>query len=217
MESLIRDGHLTSLVHPGARIHQAGCNGCIRMGQAPATGQLSLRTVPRNLPGRSGTLEDKVCLVSLETETATASALSGVITDPRTLKMEYPIVCDPEKPIINLQMFSPPLSTEKSKNVKLIKGPNIAKIPELAPVDAEMILPVLLKVGDNISTDAIYAHIAIDDLFEFNNLPALTEKSEFSIENKTKNKTYRVAHQLSLRQLQILFQGGQINWRGKKT
>ena len=83
LETLVRDGHVANLLHVGARLHQAGCNGCIGMGQAPATHELSLRTVPRNFPGRSGTREDKVCLVS--PETATASALTGVITDPRTL------------------------------------------------------------------------------------------------------------------------------------
>ena len=81
LENLVRNGCLASLLHAGARIHQAGCNGCIGMGQAPATGRVSLRTVPRNFPGRSGTKDDRVCLVS--PETAAASALKGVITDPR--------------------------------------------------------------------------------------------------------------------------------------
>ena len=85
---LIRDGRLTALIEAGARLHQAGCNGCIGMGQAPATDTISLRTVPRNFPGRSGVKEDKVCLVS--PETAAASALSGVITDPRTLEIKCP-------------------------------------------------------------------------------------------------------------------------------
>ncbi len=80
---------------PGARIHQAGCNGCIGMGQAPATGRISLRTVPRNFPGRSGTKEDQVYLCS--PETAVASALTGVITDPRTLEMEYPQFTEPDQ------------------------------------------------------------------------------------------------------------------------
>ncbi|WP_241991365.1 aconitase family protein [Paraburkholderia sp. RAU2J] len=75
-------------------MHKTGCNGCITMGQAPATKGISLRTVPRNFPGRSGTREDQVCLVS--PETATASALSGVITDPRTLDMPYPEIADPD-------------------------------------------------------------------------------------------------------------------------
>ena len=83
LENLTHDGSLAVLIHAGARLHQAGCNGCIGMGQAPATGRLSLRTVPRNFPGRSGTPDDQVCLVS--PETAAASALRGVITDPRDL------------------------------------------------------------------------------------------------------------------------------------
>jgi aconitate hydratase len=85
LEQLIDSGLLGHLIHAGARLHQAGCNGCIGMGQAPAVGRISLRTVPRNFPGRSGTREDQVYLCS--PETATASALTGVITDPRTLSM----------------------------------------------------------------------------------------------------------------------------------
>lgn len=83
LEELARDGHLGSLIHSGARIHQAGCNGCIGMGQAPATDSNSLRTVPRNFPDRSGTKDDRVFLCS--PETAAASALTGVITDPELL------------------------------------------------------------------------------------------------------------------------------------
>ena len=70
LENLVSDGHLSALIHSGARVHQAGCNGCIGMGQAPATDKISLRTVPRNFPARSGTVEDKVCLVSPETAAA---------------------------------------------------------------------------------------------------------------------------------------------------
>ena len=83
--TLIEEGYLAHLVRAGARLHQAGCNGCIGMGQAPATGRVSLRTVPRNFPGRSGTADDQVYLCS--PETATASALTGRITDPRDLGM----------------------------------------------------------------------------------------------------------------------------------
>ncbi|MEQ9070759.1 MAG: aconitase family protein, partial [Gimesia chilikensis] len=92
--SLVEQSALGALIQSGARIHQAGCNGCIGMGQAPATDQISLRTVPRNFPGRSGTREDKVCLVS--PETAAASALSGCITDPRTLEMPCPSIEIPQ-------------------------------------------------------------------------------------------------------------------------
>ncbi len=93
LETLIRDGQLSDLIHAGARVHQAGCNGCIGMGQAPASGRNSLRTVPRNFPGRSGTREDSVFLCS--PETAAASALTGIITDPRTLDMPYPRIVPP--------------------------------------------------------------------------------------------------------------------------
>ena len=153
LETLIRDGHIARLLHAGARLHQAGCNGCIGMGQAPATNQLSLRTVPRNFPGRSGTREDKVCLVS--PETATASAITGLITDPRTLGMAYPRVSEPDDPIINREMFISPSQAGQALRTELLKGPNIASLPaiELPPDLIEG--PVLLKLGDNVSTDDI--------------------------------------------------------------
>jgi len=153
LETLVRDGHIASLIHVGARLHQAGCNGCIGMGQAPATHELSLRTVPRNFPGRSGTREDKVCLVS--PETATASALTGVITDPRSLGIDYPRIADPDDPIVNRAMFVPPLPREAALQVVIEKGPNIASLPAFAPLSDAIEGPVLLKVGDDVSTDEI--------------------------------------------------------------
>ena len=153
LQNLVQDGHLLSLIQSGARIHQAGCNGCIGMGQAPASHAISLRTVPRNFPGRSGTREDKVCLVS--PETAAASALTGVITDPRTLDMPYPKVAEPEDPIVNTEQLVPPLPEDEARQVALQKGPNIGAIPDFQPLPDEMELELLLKVGDNISTDEI--------------------------------------------------------------
>jgi len=153
LETLVRDGHVAHLLHAGARLHQAGCNGCIGMGQAPATNELSLRTVPRNFPGRSGTREDRVCLVS--PETATASALTGVVTDPRTLGIPYPRIADPDQPIINREMFMPPLPLQAALQVPLVKGPNIASLPNFQPLPDEIEVPVLLKVGNDISTDEI--------------------------------------------------------------
>ncbi len=150
---LIRDGHLSSLIESGARLHQAGCNGCIGMGQAPATGKLSLRTVPRNFPGRSGTADDHVALVS--PETAAASALSGTITDPRTLEIDYPRIAEPEPVGNQTALLEPPLPAEEAQKVKLQKGPNIASLPEFEPLPDALQLPVLLKVKDNISTDEI--------------------------------------------------------------
>lgn len=151
LENLIDLGLLKKLVHAGARIHQAGCNGCIGMGQAPATGRISVRTVPRNFPGRSGTKEDSVYLCS--PETAVASALKGIITDPRTLGMEYPKFKEPDKIILNTEMLVKP--PENGHEIQLEKGPNIASLPEFNPLDDKYELPVLLKVADNISTDEI--------------------------------------------------------------
>ena len=153
LENLIKDGLLMGLVRAGARLHQAGCNGCIGMGQAPASGRNSLRTVPRNFPGRSGTKEDSVFLCS--PETATASALTGTITDPRDLGLPYPKVTLPEQQIMNLEMLLPPVPLEAARQVELIKGPNIASLPDLEPLAEELELPVLLKVGDDVSTDEI--------------------------------------------------------------
>lgn len=153
LEELVQEGKLVKLIHSGARLHQAGCNGCIGMGQAPATGRNSLRTVPRNFPGRSGTKEDAVFLCS--PETAAASALTGKITDPRTLGFPYPKVQMPQKRIINSDMLTPPLPEDQAKQVELVKGPNIRPLPELDRLPDELEVPVLLKVGDNISTDEI--------------------------------------------------------------
>ena len=151
LENLIADGHILSLVAAGARLHQAGCNGCIGMGQAPASGRISLRTVPRNFPGRSGTREDSVYLCS--PETAAASALTGVITDPRTLEMEYPTVSDPESPILSTDLVV--LPEAGGEDVELEKGPNIVSLPEFDPLPDRLELPVVLTVGDDISTDEI--------------------------------------------------------------
>lgn len=153
LENLIADGHILSLVAAGARLHQAGCNGCIGMGQAPATGRISLRTVPRNFPGRSGTREDSVYLCS--PETAAASALTGVITDPRSLDMEYPRVADPTSPILSTDLLVAPLPPTESAEVELDKGPNIVSLPRFEPIPDRLELPVLLVLGDDISTDEI--------------------------------------------------------------
>jgi aconitate hydratase len=127
LENLVNMGYLGMLIRSGGRIHQAGCNGCIGMGQAPATGKISMRTVPRNFPGRSGTKDDLVYLCS--PETATASALTGVITDPRTLDMPYPKYKEPDNITINQDMLIPP--PDSGEQVQLQKGPNIESLPPL--------------------------------------------------------------------------------------
>jgi aconitate hydratase len=151
LENLTQMGLLGKLIRAGARLHQAGCNGCIGMGQAPATGRISVRTVPRNFPGRSGTPEDHVYLCS--PETAAASALTGVITDPRTLRMPYPRIAEPDRLIMNTEMLVPPAPA--GEHVALVKGPNIQALPPLEPLPDRLEGPVLLKLGDNISTDEI--------------------------------------------------------------
>jgi aconitate hydratase len=151
LENMIESGILAKLIHAGARLHQAGCGGCIGMGQAPATDRISLRTVPRNFPGRSGTREDQVYLCS--PETAAASALTGVITDPRTLGMEHPRFKMPETIHLNTGMLMPP--APEGEWYDLEKGPNIKPLPVLEPLPNKLEGPVLLKVGDDISTDEI--------------------------------------------------------------
>jgi aconitate hydratase len=153
LETLIADGRLSALVAAGARIHQTGCNGCIGMGQAPAVGQNSLRTTPRNFLGRSGTKEDSVFLCS--PETAAASALFGRITDPRSLKMSYPRLADPEAPTVGAALLASPLPPAEARLVELVKGPNIRSLPEFDSLPDSLALPILLKMGDDVSTDEI--------------------------------------------------------------
>ena len=153
LEELVSEGEISHLIHAGARLHQAGCNGCIGMGQAPASGKVSLRTVPRNFPGRSGTKDDQVYLCS--PETAAASALTGVVTDPRDLGMPYPKVKIPKKRILNKDMLVPPLPEEEALRVEIVKGPNIHTLPSMDRLPDRLEMPILLQVGDNISTDEI--------------------------------------------------------------
>ena len=153
LEMLIADGRLAALVAAGARIHQTGCNGCIGMGQAPAIGRNSLRTTPRNFPGRSGTEEDSVFLCS--PETAAASALFGKITDPRRLDVPYPKLSQPAIPPLSASLLVPPLPIEQAREVALVKGSNIKSLPEFDALPDGLDLPILLKMPDDVSTDEI--------------------------------------------------------------
>ncbi|MGP9538051.1 aconitate hydratase [Brachybacterium sp. AOP43-C2-M15] len=157
LADLITGGWLGSLVAAGARIHQSGCMGCIGMGQAPASGRNSLRTMPRNFPGRSGTEEDAVWLCS--PETAAAAALTGRITDPRRLEdshdLVYPRPTLPERYARIQDMLVPPLPEEEALSVELVKGPNISSLPDFTPVPDRLTAPVLLAMEDDVSTDEI--------------------------------------------------------------
>jgi aconitate hydratase len=153
LENVAQKSGLLAYLTSGVRLHEPGCQGCIGMGQAPGTGEVSLRTFPRNFPGRSGTKDDKVYLCS--PETATASGLRGVITDPRDLagEMAYPRIQDPEQYIIDENSIVFP-SGELKKTV-VVRGPNIKPLPELGPLPDALEAEAVLKVGDNISTDTI--------------------------------------------------------------
>jgi aconitate hydratase len=157
LHNLIELGYLQPLIDSGARIHQAGCNGCIGMGQAPATDSISLRTVPRNFPDRSGTKDDRVYLCS--PETATASAITGRITDPRDLERElgmtYPRDLPDEDVLVSTEWLVAPPAPEESTSVELQKGPNIVSLEDTPPLPDELSLEVLITLGDDISTDEI--------------------------------------------------------------
>jgi aconitate hydratase len=190
LEALVRMKLLAPLIHAGARLHQSGCMGCIGMGQAPATGQISLRTVPRNFPGRSGTKEDSVYLCS--PETAAASALTGVITDPRSLEeqfqMRYPRFELPEETVVNKEMLVEP--PESGADVELIKGPNISTLPDFEPLPKEIEAPVLMKVGDDISTDEIMP--AGQRVLPFrSNIPKIAEFAFYQIDEEYPEKARR--------------------------
>lgn len=157
LQDLTKMGATLDLISAGARLHQSGCMGCIGMGQAPANGSISLRTMPRNFPGRSGTQEDSVYLCS--PETGAAAALTGKITDPRDLTelfgMEYPELELPAMSSVNLTMLEKPLPPEEALDVKLVKGENISSLPVFGPLAERIEAPVALIVGDDISTDEI--------------------------------------------------------------
>ncbi len=178
LENISKAGDLHTLIHAGARVHQAGCLGCIGMGQAPPTGAISLRTFPRNFPGRSGTVGDKVYLCS--PEVAVASAIKGVITDPRDLGA-YPEVILPEKYLLGDGRIVAPWPA--GDDVEIVRGPNIAPFPEFQAIPETWTGKVMLKVGDNITTDHIMpAGAKILPLRS--NIPAISEFVFESVDSK---------------------------------
>jgi aconitate hydratase len=153
IENVAKQGGVLTFLMAGAQIHQPGCLGCIGMGQAPGTGQVSLRTMPRNFPGRSGTRDDRVYLCS--PETATVSALKGVITDPRDFasEMKYPRVKEPGEFLIDDSSIIAP--SEELSRTEITRGPNIKPFPKLDGMPETLCGEIVLRVGDNISTDTI--------------------------------------------------------------
>ena len=152
LNMLASNGALATMIDAGARILESACGPCIGMGQAPNSAGVSLRTFNRNFLGRSGTKDGQIYLVS--PETAAASALTGYLTDPRTLG-EMPDIKVPDQFKINDNMVVAPASVEEMDSVEVLRGPNIKPYPETAPLVDSIGCQVSLKVGDNITTDHI--------------------------------------------------------------
>ncbi len=149
---LAENGALYDMIDAGARILESACGPCIGMGQSPNSGGISLRTFNRNFEGRSGTKDGQVYLVS--PETAAASAIAGVLTNPKALG-EEPIIPMPEQFKINDNMIEPPIDEAEMDKVEILRGPNIKPYPDTAPLSDKIECECSLKVGDNITTDHI--------------------------------------------------------------
>ncbi|TSK08913.1 MAG: aconitate hydratase [Geobacter sp.] len=172
LENVVAQGGFMMLLLAGGQVHQPGCLGCIGMGQAPGTNQVSLRTFPRNFPGRSGTKEDRVYLCS--PETAAAAGLFGVVTDPRKLEelLPWPDVKNPERYLVDDSGIETP--PEDGSGVEIVTGPNIVPFPEFAALPDSLEVEVIIKVGDNISTDTIMP--AGNKVLPFrSNIPAISK------------------------------------------
>jgi len=150
-EMIARNGALSDLISAGARILESACGPCIGMGQAPPSHAISIRTMNRNFLGRSGTLEDQVYLAS--PYVAAACALKGVITDPRKLGPRPPRILMPKRFLIDDSMILPPSSNPEK--VVIERGPNIRPLPTRGALEDSLEGSVLLKVGDDITTDHI--------------------------------------------------------------
>ncbi len=174
LENVVAQGGFMMLLLAGAQVHQPGCLGCIGMGQAPGTDQVSLRTFPRNFPGRSGTKGDRVYLCS--PETGAAAGVFGVVTDPRELGklMAWPAVENPERYQLDDSSIIAPLPAAEAARVEIVTGPNIVPFPDFEPLPDDLSAEVILKVGDNISTDTIMP--AGNKVLPFrSNIPAISQ------------------------------------------
>ena len=151
LDNLARDGYLASLIASGARLMENACGFCIGNSQSPQSGAVSLRTSNRNFPGRSGTLDADIYLVS--PETAAAAVITGRFTDPRDLAMEYPDARTSEKLVIDDSLILRPDDADRNGNI--YRGPNIGAPPVNTPLPDTLAGPVTIKVGDKITTDHI--------------------------------------------------------------
>jgi predicted aconitate hydratase len=150
LSMLAKEGDLTHLIDAGARILEVACGPCIGMGQAPPSGGVSVRTFNRNFKGRSGTHDARVYLSG--PQVAVAAAITGRLVHPALLGTA-PNIAEPEKFLVNDSMIIPP--PDNGEEVSIRMGPNIVPLPELEPLPGSMKLKLLLKLGDNITTDDI--------------------------------------------------------------
>ncbi|MFZ2417288.1 MAG: aconitate hydratase, partial [Smithellaceae bacterium] len=151
LDNLARDGYLASLIASGARLMENACGFCIGNSQSPSSGAVSLRTSNRNFLGRSGTMDADVYLVS--PETAAAAVITGHFTDPRDLKMSYPQVQTPDRPVIDDRMILRPENT--GENIEIYRGPNIGARPVNTALPDTLSGQITIKVGHKITTDHI--------------------------------------------------------------
>lgn len=149
-EMLAKDGSIENIISAGARVLESACGPCIGMGGAPGSGQKSLRSYNRNFKGRSGTKDALVYLAS--PVVCALASIKGEIIDPMDTDIKIDLVDEPETFLINDNMIIPP---QKDKEIKIIKGPNIKEVPIKEPLENKITAEVLLKLGDNITTDDI--------------------------------------------------------------
>ena len=172
LELLAREGHLTELIAAGVNVAEATCGACIGSGHVPAPGTKSLRAVNRNFKGRSGLNEDQVYLSS--SETATATAIRGVLTDPRDLDVPAPAAELPSRIDQNNPNLIPPVSAEEAENLTVERGENIVPAPLKDPLEENPVGEALIKVGDDISTDDIMP--ASSEILAYrSNIPKISE------------------------------------------
>ena len=165
---IARSGALADLVAAGARILESACGPCLGMGQAPASGAVSVRSFNRNFKGRSGTPDAQVFLAGVEV--CAAAALTGTLTDPRTLG-EPPAVAAPERYVADDNMVV--LPPEDGSSIEVVRGPNIQPLPSRGPLSDTIVAPALLVMGDNVTTDDIMPAGA--EILPFrSNVPALS-------------------------------------------
>ncbi len=153
LQMISGNGALADMISAGARILETSCGACIGQGMSPANDAVTLRTFNRNFPGRTGTKGDKSYLVS--PAVATAAALTGKFTDPRTLGIKFPRISEAKSFLLNDDMIIPPASAEEASKIEIIRKPTIGKPPVNSPLPENINGEVILKVGDKITTDHI--------------------------------------------------------------